>query len=204
MRKCTHSGMKSLFMLFASSILLGFTFHQPVQSEGEPLFITGLAPYKAGVIASQKGTRQLVLYSPDGKEGLQKWELDAVPSGVAVIGDKIYATVTGDKNGVYVLSASGDTKEYVPTGSGACYPLADEKMNRLYVCNQFSTTVSEIDLEKNKVIREVNVLREPKSSVLDPNGKYLFVTNYLPLQRADIDTVAACVSVIDLKNFQKI
>lgn len=204
MRKCTHSGMKSLFMLFASSILLGFTFHQPVQSEGEPLFITGLAPYKAGVIASQKGTRQLVLYSPDGKEGLQKWELDAVPSGVAVVGDKIYATVTGDKNGVYVLSASGDTKEYVPTGSGACYPLADEKMNRLYVCNQFSTTVSEIDLEKNKVIREVNVLREPKSSVLDPNGKYLFVTNYLPLQRADIDTVAACVSVIDLKNFQKI
>ena len=52
--------------------------------------------------------------------------------------------------------------------------------------------------------REVKVLREPKSSILDPNGKYLFVTNYLPQQRADIDTVAACVSVIDLKSFHKV
>lgn len=53
-------------------------------------------------------------------------------------------------------------------------------------------------------MREVKVLREPKSSILDPNGKYLFVTNYLPQQRADIDTVAACVSVIDLNSFHKV
>ena len=123
------------------------------------MFITGLTPYKAGVITSQKGTKQLVLYSSDWKESLQKWDLDAVPSGVTVAGDKIYATVTGDKNGVYVLSVTGDSKEYIPTGSGACFPLADEKTNKLYVCNQFSTTVSEIDLGSNKVMREVKVLR---------------------------------------------
>ena len=171
MRKHTHIGIKSFSALLASAVLLGFTFRQPVQSEGDPLFITGLTPYKAGVITSQKGTKQLVLYSSDWKESLQKWDLDAVPSGVTVAGDKIYATVTGDKNGVYVLSVTGDSKEYIPTGSGACFPLADEKTNKLYVCNQFSTTVSEIDLGSNKVMREVKVLREPKSSILDPNGK---------------------------------
>ena len=41
-------------------------------------------------------------------------------------------------------------------------------------------------------------------SVLDKDGKYLFVANFLPLQRADIDTVAACVSVIDTDGFRKI
>ena len=106
MRKHTHIGIKSFSALLASAVLLGFTFRQPVQSEGDPLFITGLTPYKAGVITSQKGTKQLVLYSSDWKESLQKWDLDAVPSGVTVAGDKIYATVTGDKNGVYVLSVT--------------------------------------------------------------------------------------------------
>ena len=108
MRKHTHIGIKSFLALLASAVLVGFTFRQSVQSEGDPLFITGLTPYKAGVITSQKGTKQLVLYSSDWKENLQKWDLDAVPSGIAVVGDKIYTTVTGDKNGVYILSASGD------------------------------------------------------------------------------------------------
>lgn len=50
MRKHTHIGIKSFSALLASAVLLGFTFRQPVQSEGDPLFITGLTPYKAGVI----------------------------------------------------------------------------------------------------------------------------------------------------------
>lgn len=49
----------------------------------------------------------------------------------------------------------------------------------------------------------MRVLREPKSIVLDPEGRYLFVANFLPSQRADVDTVAACVSVIDIASFEK-
>jgi hypothetical protein len=39
---------------------------------------------------------------------------------------------------------------------------------------------------------------------LTPDGKYLYVNNFLPAQRADIDYVAADVSIIDCNTFQKI
>lgn len=53
-------------------------------------------------------------------------------------------------------------------------------------------------------MRTVAVLREPKSAVISKDGKFLYVTNFLPAQRADLDYVAACVSVIDLESFTKV
>ena len=53
----------------------------------------------------------------------------------------------------------------------------------IYVCNQFQTTISEIDPVARKVMRTVKVLREPKSAVFSKDGKYMFVTNFLPAQR---------------------
>lgn len=53
-------------------------------------------------------------------------------------------------------------------------------------------------------MRTAPVLREPKSAVVSKDGKYLYVTNFLPAQRADLDYVAACVSVIDLESFTKV
>ena len=53
-------------------------------------------------------------------------------------------------------------------------------------------------------MRTVKVLREPKSAVFSKDGKYMFVTNFLPAQRADLDYVAACVSVIEMDGFTKV
>lgn len=47
-------------------------------------------------------------------------------------------------------------------------------------------------------------MREPSKVVVSPDGKYLFVANALLAQRADVDYVACCVSVIDLASFQKV
>ena len=90
------------------------------------------------------------------------------------------------------------------TASGACAPLVNTGNGKLYICNQFAGTVSELDKNGKNIVRTVKVLREPKSAVFDKEGKHLFVTNFLPMQRADVDTVAACVSVIDMNSFRKI
>ncbi len=186
--------------------LFAFTTQTTEQPEGTPLFITGITPYKSGMIVSQKGVRKISIYSSDYKERLQEWELDEIPTGVVADEDRIYATVAGEhKNGVYFLSASDPSKkEFIATASGACAPLVNNGNGKLYVCNQFAGTVSELDKNGSVVLRTVKVLREPKSVVLDKEGKHLFVTNFLPMQRADVDTVAACVSVIDVENFSKI
>ena len=92
----------------------------------------------------------------------------------------------------------------IPTGSGACHPMFGPDKKHIYVCNQFDNSVVEIDPVMRKVVRSVKVLREPKSAVFSKDGKYMFVTNFLPAQRADVDVVAACVSVIEMEGFTKV
>lgn len=99
---------------------------------------------------------------------------------------------------------SGQKEATILTGSGACAPIFGPDKKHIYVCNQFQNTVSEIDPISRTVVRSVNVLREPKSAQFSKDGKYLFVTNYLPSQRADLDYVAACVSVIRMDDFTKV
>ena len=203
-RNCKFTKIVLPIVLVAA--MFAFTTHTVEQPEGEPLFITSIAPYKAGMIVTQKGVKKVTVYSSYYKERLQEWSLDEIPTGVAIDGEQIIATVAGEhKNGVYFLSASAPSdKSFLETASGACAPLLDAQTGKLYVCNQFAGTVSEIDKDGKKILRTVQVLREPKSIVLDSKGKHLFVANFLPAQRADVDTVAACVSVIDKESFQKV
>lgn len=182
-RNCKFTKIVLPIVLVAA--MFAFTTHTVEQPEGEPLFITSIAPYKAGMIVTQKGVKKVTVYSSDYKERLQEWSLDEIPTGVAIDGEQIIATVAGEhKNGVYFLSASAPSdKSFLETASGACAPLLDAQTGKLYVCNQFAGTVSEIDKDGKKILRTVQVLREPKSIVLDSKGKHLFVANFLPAQR---------------------
>ena len=175
-----YNFMKAVLLVTVSvASLFAFTTHTVEQPEGTPLFITSIAPYKSGMIVAQKGVRKVTLYSSNYKERLHEWELNEIPTGVTVDGEQIITTVAGEnENGVYLLSASVPSEKcFIKTASGACAPLVDTRSGKLYVCNQFA---------------------------LDPEGRYLFVANFLPSQRADVDTVAACVSVIDIASFEKI
>ena len=131
--------------------------------------------------------------------------MSEIPTGVCINGNTLYATTFESKGILHVLDlTSGKELAAVETGSGACSPIVNKEAGCLYVCNQFQNTVSEVDLKTNKVMRTVAVLREPKSAVISKDGKFLYVTNFLPAQRADLDYVAACVSVIDLESFTKV
>jgi DNA-binding beta-propeller fold protein YncE len=75
----------------------------------------------------------------------------------------------------------------------------------LYVCNRFEDDVSVIDLRRagraGGVPREmcrIPVGREPVAAAMTKDGKYLLVANELPEGRADVEFVAATVSVVDV------
>lgn len=197
--------LKSLVVIITFGVFFGFTFRNNDVNEGEPLFITGIVPYRDNLAITQKGNKKLIVYSPDFKEFLKSWSFEEVPTGVTTDNSRFYVTTFEKKGGVYIIDLeSEEIGALIPTGSGACFPLLNKDQSKLYVCNQFASTISEINIAEKRVVREVAVLREPKSAALDPEGKYLFVANFLPQQRADIDTVAACVSVIDLAGFRKV
>lgn len=171
-----------------------------------PFYTTGLTVNDKGeLVLSLKGGKRVDLWSADGKRLIRSFPFGETPTGVISDGRKLYVTTFGNEGRLHILDPeTGEEEASVPTGSGATAPLLDADKRRVYVCNQFANTVSEIDPVAKKVVRTVQVLREPKSGVFSRDGKFLYVTNFLPAQRADVDEVCAAVSVIEMKNFTKV
>lgn len=183
---------------------MGFTHF--LYAGNSPYYPTGIAVGENGkFFISEKGTRQVSVYTHDGIKSELSYKFQEIPTGIVLNGGVMYVTTFETQGLLHVINIS-DGKEMatLSTGSGACYPIINKHTGKLYVCNQFDNSVSEIDINKNKVTRNVKVLREPKSAVVSKDGRFMFVTNFLPSQRADLDYVAACVSVIDLNSFKKV
>jgi YVTN family beta-propeller protein len=86
----------------------------------------------------------------------------------------------------------------IPAGHTALAPVISPDGKTLFVCNQFNNDVSVIDLAAKREVRRIAVQREPVAADITKDGKYLLVANHLPTGRADMDYVAAVVSVINL------
>lgn len=171
-----------------------------------PFFPADLALGEGGeLIMAQKGVKRVDVFAPDGRSVLRSFSTDGTPTGLLAAGGKAYVTTFDTVGRLHRISLeTGRTEASVVTGSGACAPLSGPGGDRIYVCNQFQNTVSEVDPATMQVVRTVRVLREPRSAVFSKDGKYLFVANFLPDRRADTDYVAASVSVIEMKGFTKI
>ncbi|MDR1918488.1 MAG: YVTN family beta-propeller repeat-containing protein [Tannerellaceae bacterium] len=177
-----------------------------VSADNPPFFTTDMAMNEKGeMLLAQKGLKRVDLFSPDGMKLLRSYPMDETPTGILLDADKAYITTFESSGKLQALALeSGRIEATIPTGSGACHPIFGPDKKHIYVCNQFSNTVVEIDPTQGAVLRSVKVLREPKAAVFSKDGRYLFVANYLPAQRADLDVVASCVSVIDMKGFTKV
>lgn len=194
-----------LFSMVLASGLWSFTEKGSNLEEKHPLYINDIVLFKNNLLTSEKGTRSICLYSRDGAERIKQWKTEDQPTGVITDGKTIFATTSGSRGGVSVINPEQPTSyRFVPTGRGACSPILNEDKSKLYVCNQFQTTISEIDLNSLKVTREVMVLREPKNAIMTEDGKYLLVANFLPTGRANQENVSAVVSIISLKDFRKV
>lgn len=172
-----------------------------------PLYPTGICISESGdLMMCEKGTKRIALYSPHADKLLRTFPLGDVPTGITAKGDIIYVTTFAGTKSHLLAMSSADGKAIGQTDlpSGACNPLLSPDGDKLYTCNRYHGTVTETDRTTLKPLRTVKVLREPTNVVLSRDGKYLFVTNFLPAQRADVDYVAACVSVIEMKSFTKV
>jgi YVTN family beta-propeller protein len=124
------------------------------------------------------------------------------PTGVCLSTDgKAYVTCSYSTSEVLVIDVSSKKViERISAGHGAISPIPSPVTNTLYVANQFDDDISVIDLTTHREIARIDVLRQPMTMDISPDGRWLFVANLLPATRADIDTVAADVTIIDLMN----
>ncbi|MBQ1254098.1 MAG: YVTN family beta-propeller repeat-containing protein [Alistipes sp.] len=187
------------------AVLWGFSYEESRLEPTRPLYINDIALYGDKLLTAERCDNTVSLYSRDGRNRLMSWHVAEPPTGVVSDGELIYVTTSFAKGGVEVINPKSDSPvKFIPTGRGACSPILSADGKFLYVCNQFQTTISEIDLATMVVTREVKVLREPKNAVLSKDGHHLFVANFLPVGRANQDYVAGAVSVIDMQSFEKI
>ena len=166
----------------------------------KPLKISGMAVMDGVIYTSENGLSRLAGYIPGSAAPFGSWSLADAPTGIAAADGVLYATTDGLEGGVEVVCPSRIGKRtFIPTGRGACAPLAAG--GKLYVCNRFSGTVAEIDLATGKKVREVKAVREPVASAISPDGKTLFVVNFLPEGSADGKVHGSCISAIDTDSF---
>lgn len=192
------------FLILVVGVL--FPWWSDAQESKEPWFITDVAVGDAGqVILSCRGDKSLKITDPQGRQVVKTIPLQQTPTGVIAKEGKAYVSCFDTRGEIVTVDLKeGKIVNAVPVGAGAEAPAWSKEEDKIFVCNRFAGTVSEVDVKNGKVTREVKVLREPSKVVVSPDGKYLFVANALPAQRADVDYVACCVSVIDLASFQKV
>ena len=192
------------FLILVVGVL--FPWWSDAQESKEPWFITDVAVGDAGqVILSCRGDKSLKITDPQGRQVVKTFPLQQTPTGVIAKEGKAYVSCFDTRGEIVTVDLKeGKIVNTVPVGAGAEAPAWSKEEDKIFVCNRFAGTVSEVDVKNGKVTREVKVLREPSKVVVSPDGKYLFVANALPAQRADVDYVACCVSVIDLASFQKV
>lgn len=187
-------------------VMLAVWFPSMTTVETVPFFSTGIVLNEKGeMFLTQKLLQRIDRFAPDGKTLLKSYPLDDEPTGLVIRDNKAYVTTFKSVGKLQIIDlTTGALENTVVTGSGACYPLFGPDAERIYVCNQFQNTVTEIDLRSSQVVRTVKVLREPVSAIFSKDGRYMYVTNYLPVMRADLDYVACHVSVIDMASFTKV
>ena len=113
-------------------------------------------------------------------------------------GSQLFVTCAAPQSTVCVVDvASGRVLQSIPVGHTTLAPVCGPDGRTLYVCDRFNDCVGVIDLKAQKEIARIPVPREPISSALSADGKLLLVANHLHAGRADVDQVAACISVID-------
>jgi len=156
--------------------------------EGNTLYVAEFTAKQVAVfdIAESKVTKVFSL--PDHPSGLV----------LSPDGTRLYVTSAEPEGRIHVVSLqNGLISHSLPTGHTPQAPVVSPDGRILYVCNRFNNNVSAIDLKARKELAKIPVKREPTAAVLSADGKLLFVANLLPADAADMDYVAAVVSIID-------
>jgi DNA-binding beta-propeller fold protein YncE len=217
------SFIKTYFLVVFSLFTGGWAV---ASNSGSYLSPTALAATGDGqtLFIACANSRQILYWDVVGRKVVHNVTLPLPPSGLTLSPDnaRLYVTCAAPESRVCVVDvASHKIVGTIQAGHTAQAPVLSPDGQTLYVCNQFDNDVSVIDLGvmgagSGKhvqrglgpaktgwkpvppwVVRRIPVQREPVAAAITPDGQFLLVANQLHAGRADVDYVAAVVSVID-------
>ncbi|MEG1648461.1 MAG: YVTN family beta-propeller repeat-containing protein [Rikenellaceae bacterium] len=166
------------------------------------MFPTDIAVADGKVLITSRSGNGLLVFE-NGKK-IAQIEFNAPATSITVGGDAIYVTTSYDKGFLHKLSRKDlSVLKSIETGMGARAVELSDDGKFIYVCNQFKGDVVKIDASTMEIVGRVDVLREPFAMALSKDGNLLYVNNFLPHQPANLDIVAADVSVVDTRTMTR-
>jgi YVTN family beta-propeller protein len=148
---------------------------------------------------------QVAVFDTASRRIVRSIAVPGSPQGLALARDgaTLYVTCAAPESTVCVVEPRGGrVSAKIPVGHTALAPVLSPDGRTLFVCNRFDNEIAFLDLATRKVVKRVSVPREPIAADITPDGKVLFVANHLHAGRADVDVVAASISVIDVASGQ--
>ena len=173
-----------LLPIFLTTIVILLAPSAREREEVRPLYTADIAITDDGLILlANEGTSEVRLIDANGTPRCA-WKLDAPATGVTTKGNVAYLTSSYDKGFLYCVTLDNFSIKYITQlPMGSCAPVVSRDGAKVYVCNRYKATISEVDAVSGEVLREAKVLREPCAAVLSVDGRYLYVNNFLPSQR---------------------
>jgi YVTN family beta-propeller protein len=171
---------------------------------GEPDYLSPGAvaadPSGRTLYVAEQTANQVAVFDLTEGRVIRRWSLPDSPGGLCLApdGSRLYAAGASPNGKVFVIDpGSGKIVNAIAVGHTPAAPVVSPGGDILYVPNQFSNSVTVVDLTRGEQTAIIPVLREPVAAALTPDGRWLLVANLLPTGPADIDYVAARVSLID-------
>lgn len=194
-----------LIWLLPLTLILTISFTNPESDafDGVPLsptdFVVDLANQQ--LIIAQKTGMRIDFVDLQSGELIKSIPTELPPTGVTLGGpNRAYASCSYAEGELLEIDIKQKhVTRTIPVGNGAIAPVFSPSKNAVYIANQYEDDLSVVDLSSGKDVRRIKVLRQPMTMDITPDGRWLYVANLLPATRADIDTVAADVTVIDLE-----
>lgn len=194
-----------IILVLTFTMSLGVNVYSSQIEKTFPIYPTDIAVGDGFYVITSKTYNCATVYNTEDNSVKNTIQFNLPVTGIYIDGIIGYVTHSYDKGFLSKVDlSSGEIIKTVEAGMGAKSPILSNDKKVLYVCNQFEGTVQSFNAETLNVKEEVAVLREPFKATISKDDKYLFVNNFLPVQRADGDYVAADVSVIDLSSMQRI
>ena len=165
-----------------------------------PSAIVATADSQRAYVAYE-ATAEVIVFDTATRKISARIPVAAAPSGLALSADgaRLFVTCAAPVSTVCIVdTGKGQVIDRISAGYQTQAPVLSPDGDTLYVCNRFNNDVSVIDLATKRELRRIAVPREPISAAITPDGKQLLVANHIHASRADVDVVAATVSVIDL------
>jgi YVTN family beta-propeller protein len=145
--------------------------------------------------------KQVLAFDTTGQKVTSTWPTPEMPLGLALSPDdkQLFVTCSAPSSKVLIIDVKdGNTVAELAAGHTAMAPVVSPDGRHLFVCNRFNDDISVIDLAARKEVSRIAVQREPVAAAITADGKHLLVANHLHNGRADLDHVAAVISVIDI------